>query len=91
MPANAVRAHLAEFGIVVAQGVSRLLEAVTAPTGTIQAKAPLPPLVATALSPLVASLVDLGPRIKTLENEIAASTAPVRSAGGWSRYRDSAS
>jgi transposase len=71
MLANAVRAHLAEFGIVVAQGVSKLLEMVTAPTGTIEAKGPLPPLVTTALSPLIASLVDLGTRIKKLENEIA--------------------
>ncbi len=71
MLANAIRAHLAEFGVVVAQGVSKLLEMVTAPTGTIEAKGPLPPLVAKALSPLIASLVDLGARIKTLENEIA--------------------
>jgi transposase len=82
MLANAIRAHLAEFGIVVAQGVSKLLEAVTPSARTIEAQGPLPPLVATALSPLIASLVDLGARIKTLENEIARQHRACESAGG---------
>jgi hypothetical protein len=63
MLANAIR-HLAEFGIVVAQGMSKLLEVVTASTGAIEAKGLLPPLVATALGSLIASFVGLGGRIK---------------------------
>ncbi len=37
--ANASGAHLTEFGIVVAQGVNKLLEAVTEKKGAIEAKA----------------------------------------------------
>jgi transposase len=71
MLANALRGHLAEFGIVAAQGVSRirgLIEAVT----DEGPNAAVPPLVRAALAPLVAQMMDLAPRIKALEAALLA-------------------
>src|ERR1700720_2943287 len=70
MLANAFRAHLAEFGIVVAQGIRHvraLIEKVFG-AGTID----LPALARTALRPLVAQLMELRLQIKTIEKELLA-------------------
>ena len=76
MLANAVRAHLAEFGIVAGLGVSNVMSAardllrpdncVGAPEGSA-----IPDLVLIALAPLMTAMEDLGVRIKRLELEIA--------------------
>jgi transposase len=69
MLVNALRAHLAEFGLVVAQGVSRIRELIELLTDETPA-CPVPALARTALAPLVAQLLDLQPRIKALEAEL---------------------
>jgi transposase len=66
---NALRGHLAEFGIVVAQGVSRIRELITILTDE-SPDAPLPPLARRALAPPVDHLIDLQPRIRALEGEL---------------------
>jgi transposase len=71
MLVNALRGHLAEFGIVVAQGVSRIRELIETLTDENPAS-PVPALARTALAPLVAQLIDLQPRIKALEAELLA-------------------
>jgi transposase len=70
MLVNALRGHLAEFGIVVAQGVSRIRELIAILTDE-SSEAPLLPLVRRALAPLVDQLLDLQSRIRTLEAELA--------------------
>jgi transposase len=70
MLANAFRAHLAEFGIVVVQGirhVRELIERVFA-----EDIFDLPALVRTALRPLVAQLMELRLQIKSIEKELLA-------------------
>jgi transposase len=70
MLANAFRAHLAEFGIVVAQGirhVRELIERVFA-----EDIFDLPAMARTALRPLVAQLMDLRLQIKTIEKKLLA-------------------
>jgi transposase len=69
---NARRAHLAEFGIVVAQGVRPLAALIEKVFGADRQTAEIPPLARTALEPLVASLMDLQPRIKALEADLLA-------------------
>jgi transposase len=71
MLVNALRGHLAEFGLVVAQGVSRIRELIDILTDETPAS-PVPALARTALAPLVAQLMDLQPRIKALEAELLA-------------------
>ncbi|RWF86823.1 MAG: IS110 family transposase [Mesorhizobium sp.] len=68
MLANAIRAHLAEFGIAMPQGIRTLLMALNAPKDAVNN---LPELVRIALTPMTASLIELGQRIKALEIEIA--------------------
>lgn len=68
MLANAIRAHLAEFGIAMPQGIRTLLAALNAPKDEVN---DLPDLVRVALTPMTASLMELGHRIKELEIEIA--------------------
>jgi transposase len=53
MLVNALRAHLAEFGVVVAQGVKRIRELIAMLTGE---NAPVPALARTSLAPLVEQL-----------------------------------
>jgi transposase len=72
MLANAIRAHLAEFGIAMPQGIRTLLTALNAPKDTMNM---LPDLVRIALTPMTASLVELGQRIKALEVEIGRDVA----------------
>ena len=74
---NAVRAHLAEFGIVTTQGVHNVMEVIRslmtvtpAEEELIQELGPLPELVGIVLAPVLAALRDLAVRIKLLENEI---------------------
>ena len=71
MLVNALRGHLAEFGIIVAQGISRIRELIAILTDE-SADAVLPPLARRALSPLVNQLIDLQPRIRALEAELLA-------------------
>jgi transposase len=73
MLANAIRGHLAEFGIIIAQGITNVLGAVErlfSPSEAAGRREPLPDLVWVALEPLVVSLRDLGARIKVLEVEL---------------------
>ena len=77
MLSNAVRAHLAEFGIVTTQGVHNVMEVIRslmtvtpAEEELIQELGPLPELVGIVLAPVLAALRDLAVRIKLLENEI---------------------
>ena len=68
---NALRGHLAEFGIIVAQGISRIRELIKLMTDE-SPDAGLPPLARRALAPLVDQLLDLQPRIRALEAELLA-------------------
>lgn len=68
MLANALRAHLAEFGIVVAQGLRSLGALID--RITTQGEHDLPLLARAALQPLVAQLHALDPQIKALEAEL---------------------
>jgi transposase len=71
MLVNALRGHLAEFSIIVAQGINRPRELIKLMTDE-SADAVLPPLVRRALAPLVDQLLDLQPRIRALEAELLA-------------------
>ncbi len=71
MLVNALRGHLAEFGVIVAQGISRIRELIELLTNE-SADAVLPPLARRALAPLVDQLIDLQPRIRELEAELLA-------------------
>ena len=64
-------AGLAEFGVIVAQGISRIRELIAILTDE-SANAVLPPLARRALAPLVDQLIDLQPRIRALEAELLA-------------------
>jgi transposase len=83
MLANAFRAHLAEFGIVVAQGIRHVRALIERVFGedTID----LPVLARTALRPFVAQLMELRLEIKTIEKELLAGIGQARKAGGWKR------
>ena len=69
MLVNALRAHLAEFGVVVAQDEKRIRELIAMLTGE---NAPVPALARTSLAPLVEQLMDLDLRIKELEAKLLA-------------------
>jgi transposase len=69
MLVNALRGHLAEFGIIVAQGVRRIRDLIAMLTGE---DAPVPALSRAALAPLVEQLMDLELRVKELEAELLA-------------------
>jgi hypothetical protein len=71
MLVNALRGHLAEFGIIVAQGISRIRALIAILTDE-SADAVLPPLARRALAPLVDPRLDLQPRIRALEAELLA-------------------
>jgi transposase len=71
MLVNALRGHLAEFGIIVAQGINRVRELIKLMTDE-SADAVLPPLARRALAPLLDQLLDLQPRIRALEAELLA-------------------
>lgn len=73
MAVNALRGHLAEFGLVAAQGarslaelIKRLFESDGTPEDAV------PPLARRALAPLVAQLSELQTQIKTIEVELLA-------------------
>src|ERR1700732_1318479 len=70
MLANAFRAHLAEFGIVVAQGIRHVRALIEKVFG--EDTVDLPALARTALRPLVAQLMELRLQIKTIEKELLA-------------------
>ena len=64
MLANASRAHLAEFGIVVVQGIRHVCELIERVFA--EDIFDLPALVRTALRPLVAQLMELRLQIKSI-------------------------
>jgi len=67
MLVNALRAHLAEFGIIAAQGRSKVKELIEG-----LADAPIPPLARTALSEICGQIESCGQRIEGLEKQIIA-------------------
>jgi transposase len=72
MLANALRSHLAEFGIVVAQGVGRVVSLIEKIFGDGEDALGLPRPARSALAALAAQFLDLAPRIKALEVELLA-------------------
>jgi transposase len=72
MLSNAVRAHLAEFGIVTAQGVHNVIGIIQklmvqpADEELIRERELLPELVRIVLAPILSALLDLAVRIKVL-------------------------
>ena len=73
MLANAIRGHLAEFGIIIPLGINKVLEAVEhlfSQSKKADCCEPLPELVGLVLAPLTTSLHDLSSRIKVLEVEL---------------------
>jgi transposase len=83
MLVNALRGHLAEFGIIVAQGINRVRELIKLMTDD-SADAVLPPLARRALAPLVDQLFDLQPRIRALAAWLGLTPRP-NSSGGKER------
>lgn len=69
---NALRGHLAEFGIVAAQGVRSIAVLVEKVFADPRQPTEIPPLARAALEPLVAQVTDLQARIKALEVELLA-------------------
>ena len=67
---NALRGHLAEFGIVAPQGISRVAELLAVLLG--EDEATLPPLARQALRGLAAELEALGKRVEEIEAAIVA-------------------
>jgi transposase len=67
---NALRGHMAEFGIIAPQGIARAGELVALVLGEDDAK--LPPLARRALRGLAAELEALGERVKEVEAAILA-------------------
>jgi transposase len=72
MLANALRSHLAEFGIIVAQGVGRVVSLIEKIFGDGEDALELPRPARSALAALAAQFLDLAPRIKALEVELLA-------------------
>jgi len=73
MAVNALRGHLAEFGLVAAQGgksLAELIESVFEGSGTDDDA--VPPLARRALAPLVAQLRQLQAQVKAIEVELLA-------------------
>ena len=72
MLANAFRAHLAELGIVVPQGIRHVRALIEKVFGEGADAIDLPVLARIALRPLVAQLMELRLQIKTIEKELLA-------------------
>ena len=72
MLANAFRAHLAELGIVVPQGIRHVRALIERVFGEGADTIDLPALARTALRPLVVQLMELRLQIKTIEKELLA-------------------
>jgi transposase len=72
MLANALRAHLAEFGIIVAQGIGRISTLIERIFSKEEDPSDVPPLALAALEPLAIQFLQLQPRIKSLEAELLA-------------------
>jgi transposase len=83
MLANAFRAHLAEFGIVVAQGISHVRALVERVFG--EDAIDLLALARTALRPLVAQLMELRLQIKTIERNSSPGIGQARKVSWISR------
>jgi len=72
MLANAFRAHLAEFGVVVAQGIRQVRALIEKVFSEGADTLDLPALARSALRPFVAQLLGLSLQIKTVEKELLA-------------------
>ena len=72
MLANAFRAHLAELGIVVPQGIRHVRALIERVFGEGADAIDLPDLARIALRPLVAQLMELRLQIKAIEKELLA-------------------
>src|SRR3979409_1745817 len=72
MLANAFRAHLAELGIVVPQGIRHWRALIERVYGECADAIDLPDLARIALRPLVAQLMELRLQIKAIEKELLA-------------------
>jgi transposase len=72
MLANAFRAHLAEFGIVVAQGIRHVRALIERVFGEGAHAIDLPALARIVLRPLVVQLMELRLQIKTIEKKLLA-------------------
>jgi transposase len=71
MVVNALRGHLAEFGLVAPQGARGLAELVDKAFGD-DAEAQVPPLARVALAPLISQVRELQAGIKTIDAELLA-------------------
>jgi transposase len=92
MAVNALRGHLAEFGLVAAQGaksLAELIESVFEGSGTDDDA--VPPLARRALAPLVAQLRQLQAQIKAIEVELLPGIGRPTPAEGWRRSQALAS
>ena len=85
MLANAFRAHLAEFGIVVAQGIRHVRALIERVFGEGAPAIDLPVLARIALRPLVAQLMELRLQIKTIERNFSPGIGQARKADDWKR------
>lgn len=72
MAMNALRGHLAEFGLVAAQGAKGLAELIERVFFGSDADDAVPPLARRALAPLAAQLRELQAQIKAIEVELLA-------------------
>lgn len=73
MTVNALRSHLAEFGLIAAQGPKGLATLIERVFGGDDSEAPLIPLLARrALAPLVAQVQELRRQIKAIDAELLA-------------------
>ena len=86
MLANAFRAHLAEFGIVVAQGIRHVRALIERVFSEGAHSIELSALARTALRPFVAQLMELRLQIKTIERA-PPGIGQARKAGDWKRSR----
>jgi transposase len=69
---NALRAHLAEFGTVVAKGVGQLPELIARVFGNTAEEVGIPAVARTAITPLVVQIEELTKQVQQLEKELLA-------------------
>jgi transposase len=70
MVINALRAHLAEFGMVVAKGVGQVPELIAKVFGNTAEAVDIPAVARTAIAPLVAQIDELTKQIKQIEKQL---------------------
>ena len=72
MTVNALRAHLAEFGIVTAKGIGQVSELVARAFDESHATPEIPAIARSAMAPLVAQISELAKQIHQIEKELLA-------------------